>query len=104
MERPEQGVGFEPQRVSLRWHKIQGVEGWIQLVAAAQLHQQVHQSFAGRWEEKEVNVSVCVLVCKCVSLYMQKEVEGEKESEEEQTIPSSSPQMNLELTDVQDIF
>lgn len=44
----QQRVGLEPQRVALGRQQLQGVQRWVQVVTAALLHQQVHQSLTER--------------------------------------------------------
>lgn len=43
VERAQQHVGLEPQSVALGWQQLQGVQCRIQVEAATQLDQQVHQ-------------------------------------------------------------
>lgn len=49
----QQRVGLEPQRVALRRQQLQGVQCGIQVVAATQLNQQVHQCLTERGRKKE---------------------------------------------------
>lgn len=44
----QQRVGLEPQSVALGRQQLQGVQCWVQVVAATQLDQQVHQRLTER--------------------------------------------------------
>lgn len=43
VEGAQQNVGLKPQCVALRRQQLQGVQCWIQVVAATQVDKQVHQ-------------------------------------------------------------
>lgn len=53
VEGAQQSVGLEPQRSALGRQELQGVQRWVQVVAAAQLNQQVHQRLAERGRNRE---------------------------------------------------
>ncbi|KAG9345061.1 hypothetical protein JZ751_009602 [Albula glossodonta] len=44
---PQQCVGLEGQRAGVRGQQLQCVVRWVEVVLAAEVHQQVHESFAG---------------------------------------------------------
>lgn len=46
-------VGLEPQRLALGRQELQGVKCWIQVVAATQLNQKVHQRLTERGRRRE---------------------------------------------------
>lgn len=52
VEGAQKSVGLEPQRVALGRHQLQGVQCWIQVVAATQLNQQVHQRLTERGRKR----------------------------------------------------